>query len=176
MRRSITIIKELLERMDIRSTYDEETDVLGFDMGIRETPVHVIVITQHNLLSVRAFLPFMIPSKRRKDAMEFVTRANYWIRNGAFGIDLEKGRLAFSVATPFSEETVIAEELEELLNSEMRCVVHYMEHAMEPLLKLTHGSVRAKHAVALFDESRRGTEDGLKTPEALLDGQAIAVN
>jgi len=176
MDRSIKIIRNLLERMEIASTHKEESRIIEFHTSFGETTIRVMVMTDGNLLSVRAFYLFAIPAKRRKDAMEFATRTSYWMRNGTFSLDLDNGRMAFSVAAPFDEDSISAEDLEELLNKHMQCAVHYMEHAAEPLLKLAHGFVRAKQAVALFDESRRGTEGRLKIPEELLDGQTIAVN
>lgn len=176
MDRSTTIIRELLERMEIASIPEDGSRVIRFDTSVRETILRVMVMTEGNLLSVRVFYAFTVPVKRRKDAMEFAARASYWMRNGTFSIDLDKGRFAFSVAAPFDENTISAEELEELLNRQMQCAVHYLEHAAEPLLKLAHGFVRAKQAVALFDESRRSNEGRLRVPQELLDGQTIAVN
>lgn len=87
------------------------------------------------------------PEERRLAVMEFVTRANYGLRIGAFELDLSDGEVRFRSAVDFEGGDLS----ESLIRNTIAPAVHTMNLYMGGLMSVMFGGTEATEAIEAIE-------------------------
>ena len=174
MNRCTEIIHNLLSSYEIDSKFEESSGFLRFMTTVKDHQLSVAALVDDGFMSVRMYFPMRFDRTRRIAAAEFVCRASWPLPAGGFCLDMNTGRLAYSVSTstPQGAET---DGLEEIFETLMASATARMEVALGPLLRLAGGRIGARQAVAELDRerNRQRTE---RVPRELLNEESLSQN
>ena len=109
------VMISMLNRRDLKYTVMEQTDArthikitfTGEDIPI---PLHIILRTDRQIVSVLSPMPFRISEARMQDAALAVTAANHGLIDGSFDLNMKTGEIRFRLTSCFIG-TVLSEEL-----------------------------------------------------------------
>ena len=109
------VLISMLDRRDLKYTVMEQTDArthikitfTGEDIPI---PLHIILRTDRQIVSVLSPMPFRISEARMQDAAIAVTAANHGLIDGSFDLNMKTGEIRFRLTSCFIG-TVLSEEL-----------------------------------------------------------------
>ena len=100
-------------------TYQRLGDLEALEMGVAgENGNYRVVALVDAGRSIVRFLTFVdgkVPETRRRDVMEFITRANYGLLLGNFELDLGDGEVRFKSSLDVEEDTLTYSQYQNLL-------------------------------------------------------------
>ena len=88
-------------------------------------------------------MPVIIPEPARREAMEFITRANYGLMMGSFELSLDEGHLFFRASCLIQDGVVTTRMVCELANVGIWAFDRYMPK----LLEVVYGAITAEEGV-----------------------------
>ena len=103
--------KTLGEFLDEDGWYPQQReDALVYQMGFAgrsgRFTVYAIVRDDLEQLLLYAIAPNNVPEDKRRDAAEFITRANYGLRIGNFEMDFSDGEIRYKSSLDFEDEVL----------------------------------------------------------------------
>lgn len=104
----------------------------------------IVVDAERSVARFLTFVPGKVPEHRRREVMEFLTRANYGLLLGNFEIDLSDGEVRFKVA----RESESGELTHDQFQSDLYLSVALMDRYFPGLQRVTQGSADAAAAIA----------------------------
>lgn len=104
----------------------------------------IVVDAERSVVRFLTFVEGKVPEHRRRDVMEFLTRANYGLLLGNFEIDLSDGEVRFKVA----REAESSELTHEQFQNDLYLSVALMDRYFPGLQRVIQGSADAAAAIA----------------------------
>ncbi|BBF23813.1 YbjN domain-containing protein [Sutterella megalosphaeroides] len=183
--------KQLIERVhaffkSIGWTYDfnEEQSVFytGCQLDCRLRNCRLVVDVQDEILQCYAFAVEKVEAARRPAVIEFVTRANWGFKRGAFECDLTDGEVRYHTYVDCPEGAEMPHD--DVLRSLVFVPTAMLEQYGDMLLEVIDGTMTPAEAVAKAEgddeseahESSSGStseSDALETPEATPSSRAL---
>jgi hypothetical protein len=110
----------------------------ALEMGVAgEHGNYRLVVVAEEDRSIVRFLTFIegkIPEPRRRDAMEYITRANYGLLVGNFELDLEDGEVRFKCSIDIDEGTFSYPQYQSMLYTSVAVLDRYTPGLQRVLL------------------------------------------
>ena len=100
------IYEDLCQGLDTQDwKYDRHDEDLTITMGMRGDDLPVEIIARVNaaaqVVSIFSVLPVKVPDEKKVDIAMAICIANNGLVNGAFDLDLEKGRIVWRLCTTY---------------------------------------------------------------------------
>ena len=110
---TIDQIREYLDKNDWKYEYDAEKNTIrsGVSVNSKIQSVKLALTFKEMGYTVYAFAPMGADEETRPAVMEYLTRANYGVRNGNFEIDLRDGEIRYKVYVPTKGIDVIPDDV-----------------------------------------------------------------
>jgi hypothetical protein len=102
---------------------------------------------EDDAIAFLSIFPSRVPVARRAACAELLTRLNYRLRHGSFQMDLDDGEIQFATSLMLPTKEATAEQVEHLVMINV-CT---MDDRYDTLMKVVHGGMAPKVAVALKD-------------------------
>jgi len=143
-------VTEFLTREGLE--YRRMRDVDAVEMGVAgDNGNYRVVIVSDQDRPVMRFLTFVegrVPATRRREAMEFITRANYGLLVGNFEFDLDDGEVRFKAAGDYEDGDMSQSQFRNLLFLSVSMVDRYFPG----LQSVIQGSSDAAAAIAEIEQ------------------------
>lgn len=129
----------------------EEHGVLKMGLDASKTHLQCVarVIEEAELFSFYAIFPGRVPEGTRGEVAEFITRANFGLRLGAFEMNFDDGEVRFRAAVDM-EGTPIT-QMTELIHQVVAAGVHTADHYFPGLMSVIYGGASPRDAVQLVE-------------------------
>jgi hypothetical protein len=108
----------------------------------------VVVDGERSIIRFLTFLEGKVPETRRREVMEYLTRANYGLLLGNFELDLGDGEIRFKVAADIETLGFTYEQYQ----STLYVSVAMMDRYFPGLQKVVQGSADAAAAIAEVEQ------------------------
>jgi len=129
-------------------TYRQLGDHTALEMGVAGESGNfrlvVVVDPERNVVRFLTFLEGKVPAPRRREVMEFLTRANYGLLVGNFEMDLADGEIRFKASTEIEGDDLPYSQYQSLVYTS----VSVMDRYFPGLQRVIQGSSDPAAAVA----------------------------
>ncbi|MBK8442517.1 MAG: YbjN domain-containing protein [Sphingobacteriales bacterium] len=148
---TLDLVISHLKSINFQFRLDEDRELVRFGVAMRNCKLEVIIHVQEDrdILRCYALLPFNVPSNKRHEVAEFITRANYGLIIGNFEMDFEDGELRYK-STMNTDGGAVNEEV-------IRCLIHANIQTVDKyaigVLKIVYADMEPKEAVKLVEHS-----------------------
>jgi hypothetical protein len=104
----------------------------------------VALVDGDDMLRLLTFVEGKVPEARRRDVMEFITRANYGLLLGNFELDINDGELRYKASIDVEDSRLSRSQFRNLLFGSVAAIDRYFPH----LQRVLQGAADPAAAVA----------------------------
>jgi hypothetical protein len=123
---------------------------------------------EDHILIVYVFSPVRVPTNKRLDVAEFITRANFGTMIGNFEMDFSDGDLRYKGSFEYDGGELVHKMIEQLLG---KCA-YSMNKYFPGLMRIIYGDVDPRAAIAEIEPSQSSGDAGAAIATALLEALA----
>ena len=115
METMIKLVKDYLDREQWKYTYDEETHTIltGMKLKCKLQSLRMGVRFSENGYITIAYPALNAGEEYRQDIAEYITRANFGVKNGNFEMDYKDGEIRYKVYTSYKGLNEFSEDIVE---------------------------------------------------------------
>lgn len=147
-------VKAWLEKDEWNPTQDKKEPVLytGFEGDNGTYEVHALVNEEGRQVLILSFIADKVPAKKRRDAAEYLMRANYGLMLGNFEMDYNDGEIRFRTSIDVEGGTLADKQIDTLVYSN----VMTMDKYVPGLKKVLDGKATPEKAIKEVESPAAG--------------------
>jgi hypothetical protein len=140
----ISSVRERLigHNLNVHLVGDGEAITVNMDLKHLRVLIAIGVPEKSRMVQIEAFLPVLVPEGRRPAVLDFLSRANWSMRNGRFVVDLDDGEVRLRQEIEHDDEKAMLSRVDDRI---LLCCIT-IDSLFPPLMEVVFGNRCPKEA------------------------------